>query len=107
MHLANEIGTYSKQMCDDLESLDQLTIQADMFRSKYSASRVLAAELAVSLESRHRQLEHSRGVIWKLLQELQRLRHHTAQDKPSEAEMEALKVRRRIITELKLYPYAC
>jgi uncharacterized coiled-coil DUF342 family protein len=37
--LSQEIGDYSKKMCEDYEHLDKISIQADMWRSKYLACR--------------------------------------------------------------------
>ena len=37
--LANEIDDYTKKLLEDYEDLDKLTIQADIWHSKYRASR--------------------------------------------------------------------
>lgn len=34
-----EIGDYNKKITDDYEHLDKISIQADMWRSKFLASR--------------------------------------------------------------------
>jgi len=37
--LACEIGDYTKKIYEDYENLDQLSIQADMWRSKFMANK--------------------------------------------------------------------
>ena len=39
IQLANEIDDYTKKLLEDYEDLDKLTIQADIWHSKYKASR--------------------------------------------------------------------
>ena len=37
--LSEDLGGYSKKMTEDYENFDKVSIQADMWRSKYLASR--------------------------------------------------------------------
>jgi len=37
--MTQEIGDYSRKITDGYENLDQISIQADMWRSKYLACR--------------------------------------------------------------------
>jgi len=39
VQLANEIGDYTRKLVEDYEDLDKITIQADLWHSKYQASR--------------------------------------------------------------------
>jgi len=39
IELANEIDDYTKKLLEDYEDLDKLSIQADLWHSKYKASR--------------------------------------------------------------------
>ena len=39
VQLANEIGDYTHKLVEDYEDLDKVTIQADLWHSKYQASR--------------------------------------------------------------------
>jgi len=39
IQLANEIDDYTKKLLEDYEDLDKLSIQADIWHSKYKASR--------------------------------------------------------------------
>jgi len=45
VQLANEIGDYTRKLVEDYEDLDKITIQADLWHSKYQACRVLAEQL--------------------------------------------------------------
>ena len=46
-HLVEEIGGYTKKMSQDYEDIDQLSIQADMWRSKYMASRYTNSDVII------------------------------------------------------------
>lgn len=49
IQLANEIDDYTKKLLEDYEDLDKLTIQADIWHSKYKASRLLEDQLRAEL----------------------------------------------------------
>ncbi|XP_052215710.1 golgin-45-like isoform X2 [Dreissena polymorpha] len=72
--LSQEVGDYSKRLCDDYEHLDKISIQADMWRSKYLACRVMADELASSKAFYVMQLRECQSAIEKLLSERHQLR---------------------------------
>ncbi|XP_053404161.1 golgin-45-like [Mercenaria mercenaria] len=72
--LSMEIGDYFKKMSDDYEHLDKISIQADMWRSKYLACRVMADELASSKAFYSTQFQECQMAIQKLLNERHQLR---------------------------------
>lgn len=72
--LSQEIGDYSKKMCEDYEYLDKISIQADMWRSKYLACRVMADELASSKAFYTSQFQECQMAIQKLLNDRHQLR---------------------------------
>ncbi|XP_060573481.1 golgin-45-like [Ruditapes philippinarum] len=72
--MSMEIGDYFKKMSDDYEHLDKISIQADMWRSKYLACRVMADELASSKAFYSSQFEECQIAIQKLLNERHQLR---------------------------------
>ncbi|KAL4220182.1 DASH complex subunit Hsk3 like [Mactra antiquata] len=72
--LSLEIGDYSKKICDDYEHLDKISIQADMWRSKYLACRVMADELASSKAFYTMQFQESQLALEKMLNERHQIR---------------------------------
>lgn len=67
--LASEIGGYAEKIHEDCETLDMLSIQADMWRSKYTASRVLVDQLASAKEKYEDLHKEGKRVLKQLLQE--------------------------------------
>lgn len=72
--LSLEIGDFTKKMHEDYEHLDKISIQADMWRSKYLACRVMADELASSKAFYCGQFHECQMAIEKLLSERHQLR---------------------------------
>lgn len=72
--LAMELGDYTKKMTEDYEHLDQIAIQADMWRSKYLASRVMVEELASARAFYSVQYQDSQQAMQQLLNERFELR---------------------------------
>lgn len=72
--LSIEICDYSKKMTDDYEHLDKISIQADMWRSKFLASRVMTDELASSKAFYMMQFQECQMAVQKLLNERHQLR---------------------------------
>ncbi|XP_013384244.1 golgin-45-like [Lingula anatina] len=72
--LALQVGDYSKKVTQDTETLESLSIQADMWRSKYMASRVMVEELAEWKAHLFLQYRESQAAVLKLLEERQVLK---------------------------------
>ncbi|XP_076453776.1 golgin-45-like [Babylonia areolata] len=72
--LAMELGDFTKKMTEDYENLDQISIQADMWRSKYLASRVMVEELASARAFYSGQFQDSQQAVQELLNERYELR---------------------------------
>lgn len=69
-----DIGGFSKKMSEDYENLDKVSIQADMWRSKYLASRVMTEELSSAKAYFALQCHDSHAALQQLLNERQELR---------------------------------
>ncbi|GFR88141.1 Golgin-45 [Elysia marginata] len=69
-----DIGGFSKKMSEDYENLDKISIQADMWRSKYLASRVMTEELSSAKAYLSLQCHDSHTALQQLLNERQELR---------------------------------
>ncbi|KAL8594762.1 hypothetical protein ACOMHN_047480 [Nucella lapillus] len=72
--LAMEVGDFTRKMTEDYENLDQISIQADMWRSKYLASRVMVEELASARAFYSSQFQDSQQTLQELLNERYELR---------------------------------
>lgn len=72
--LAMELGDFTKKMTEDYENLDQISIQADMWRTKYLASRVMMEELASGRAFYSAQFHDSQQAMQQLLNERYELR---------------------------------
>ncbi|KAK7466799.1 hypothetical protein BaRGS_00037115 [Batillaria attramentaria] len=72
--LAMEVGDYTKKMTEDYENLDQISIQADMWRTKYLASRVMVEELASGRAFYSAKFHDSQQAMQQLLNERYELR---------------------------------
>ncbi|RUS69221.1 hypothetical protein EGW08_023017 [Elysia chlorotica] len=72
--LEMDIGGFSKKMSEDYENLDKVSIQADMWRSKYLASRVMTEELSRAKAYFSLQCHDSHTALQQLLNERQELR---------------------------------
>lgn len=77
--LAMELGGFTRRMTEDYEHLDQISIQADMWRSKYLASRVMVEELAAARAFYSSQFQDSQQVVQELLNERYELRSNLLQ----------------------------
>lgn len=76
VQLSMEVGGYSKKVSEDYENLDKLSIQADIWRSKFMASRVLIDELAKGRAVLSSQYQESQDAIQRLLNERHELQSH-------------------------------
>lgn len=76
VQLSMEVGGYSKKVSEDYENLDKLSIQADIWRSKFMASRVLIDELAKGRAILSSQYQESQDAIQRLLNERHELQSH-------------------------------
>ncbi|XP_014779668.1 golgin-45 isoform X1 [Octopus bimaculoides] len=74
--LSLEVGGYTKKVSEDYENLDRLSIQADIWRSKFMASRVLIDELAKGRGLLSSQYQESQDAIQRLLNERHELQSH-------------------------------
>lgn len=72
--LAMELGDFTKKMTEDYENLDQISIQADMWRTKYLASRVMVEELAAGRAFYSAQFHDSQQAMQQMLNERFELR---------------------------------
>ncbi|GAB1607361.1 golgin-45-like isoform X1 [Argonauta hians] len=74
--LSLEVGGFTKKVSEDYENLDRLSIQADIWRSKFMASRVLIDELAKGRGLLSSQYQESQDAIQRLLNERHELQSH-------------------------------
>lgn len=72
--LSMEVGDYSRKVSEDYEHLDKISIQADMWRSKYLASRVMTDELASAKAFYTMQYHECQVALQQLLNERHELR---------------------------------
>lgn len=72
--LSMEVGDYTKKLTEDYEHLDKISIQADMWRSKYLASRVMTDELASAKAFYTMQYQECQAALQQLLHERHELR---------------------------------
>ncbi|KAH9512370.1 Golgin-45 [Bulinus truncatus] len=72
--LSMDIGGFSKKMSEDYENLDKISIQADMWRSKYLASRVMIEELGNAQAYYSLQCHDTQDALQQLLNERHELR---------------------------------
>ncbi|VDI00212.1 Hypothetical predicted protein [Mytilus galloprovincialis] len=72
--LTQELGFTTKKRSEDYENLDAISIQADMWRSKYLASRVMSDELASAKSFFAMQYQESQNAVQQLLDERHELR---------------------------------
>lgn len=73
VQLANEIGDYTRKLVEDYEDLDKLSIQADIWHSKYQASRVLVEQLTSEHDKLNISLSQVENVMRYTLQEREKL----------------------------------
>jgi len=71
VQLANEIGDYTRKLVEDYEDLDKITIQADLWHSKYQACRVLTEQLTAEKERLVYMCSQSQGALQAILNERQ------------------------------------
>ncbi|XP_033760260.1 golgin-45-like [Pecten maximus] len=72
--LSTEIGTFAKRRTEDFEHIDKVSIQADMWRSKFLASRVMIDELASSKAYLSMLCQESQSSIQQMLNERHEIR---------------------------------
>lgn len=72
--LTQELGFTAKKRSEDYENLDAISIQADMWRSKYLASRVMCDELAGAKSFFAMQYQESQNALQQILNERHELR---------------------------------
>lgn len=72
--LATEIGGYTKKICDDYESIDQLAVLADKWRTKFMAGRVLVEQVTGQRDELQARVSESQRALQHLLQERQQLK---------------------------------
>ncbi|KAI8743624.1 golgin-45 [Biomphalaria glabrata] len=72
--LSVDIGGFSKKLSEDYENLDKVSIQADMWRSKYLASRVMIEELGNARAYYSLQCHDTQDALQQLLNERHELR---------------------------------
>ncbi|ESO98808.1 hypothetical protein LOTGIDRAFT_158759 [Lottia gigantea] len=72
--LSLELGDHVRKMTEDYEHLDKISIQADMWRSKFLASRVMIDELANAKAFYSLQYQESQDVLQQLLNERHEIR---------------------------------
>lgn len=72
--LSMEVGDYSRKLSEDYEHLDKISIQADMWRSKFLASRVMTDELASAKAFYTMQYQECQVAMQQLLHERHELR---------------------------------
>ncbi|CAL1545344.1 unnamed protein product [Lymnaea stagnalis] len=72
--LSMDIGGFSKKLNEDYENLDKVSIQADMWRSKYLASRVMIEELGNARAYYSLQCHEAQNALQQLLNERHELR---------------------------------
>ncbi|KAK3095024.1 hypothetical protein FSP39_009313 [Pinctada imbricata] len=74
--LAKELGDFSKKLSEDYEHLDKISIQADMWRSKFLASRVMIDELAGAKAFFAMKFQESQNVLQQMLNERHEVRRN-------------------------------
>ncbi|OWF55445.1 golgin-45-like [Mizuhopecten yessoensis] len=72
--LSTEIGTFAKRRTEDYEHIDKVSIQADMWRSKFLASRVMIDELASSKAYLSIVCQESQSALQQMLTERHEIR---------------------------------
>ncbi|XP_059158357.1 golgin-45-like [Physella acuta] len=72
--LSQDIGGFSKKLNEDYENLDKVSIQADMWRSKYLAARVMIEELGNARAYFSLQCHDTQDAMQQLLNERHELR---------------------------------
>ncbi|XP_046543162.1 golgin-45-like [Haliotis rubra] len=72
--LSMEVGGYTRKVTEDYENLDKVSIQADMWRTKFLASRVMIDELASARAFYSLQYQESQDALQQLLTERHELR---------------------------------
>ncbi|XP_050389973.2 golgin-45 [Patella vulgata] len=72
--LSLELGDHMKKMTADYENLDKISIQADMWRSKFLASRVMIDELANAKAFYSLQYQESQDALQQMLNERHEIR---------------------------------
>ncbi|XP_005102586.1 golgin-45 [Aplysia californica] len=72
--LSMDIGGFSKKMSEDHENFDKVSIQADMWRSKYLASRVMVEELGNARAYYALQSHDAQDALQQMLNERHELR---------------------------------
>ncbi|XP_069105014.1 golgin-45-like [Argopecten irradians] len=72
--LSTEIGTFAKRRTEDYEHIDKVSIQADMWRSKFLASRVMIDELASSKAYLSMLSQESQSALQQMLNERHEIR---------------------------------
>ncbi|XP_060082669.1 golgin-45-like [Ylistrum balloti] len=72
--LSTEIGTFARRRTEDYEHIDKVSIQADMWRSKFLASRVMIDELASSKAYLSMLCEESQSTLQQVLNERYEIR---------------------------------
>lgn len=74
--LSKELGHFSKKLSDDYEHMDKISIQADMWRSKFLASRVMIDELAADKAYFAMLCQESQHALQQLLNDRHELRRN-------------------------------
>ncbi|XP_067944393.1 uncharacterized protein [Watersipora subatra] len=69
VELSATVGSYSQKIYKDVEDLDRISIQADMWRSKYMASRVQADELTQVNLSLNQRYTEATSALQQMLEE--------------------------------------
>ncbi|KAL5004507.1 hypothetical protein ScPMuIL_017963 [Solemya velum] len=72
--LTKEVGGYMQRMTEGYEHIDQVSIQADMWRSKFLASRMMVDDLARARAFYALQYQESQNALQQLLNERHELR---------------------------------
>lgn len=74
--LSKELGHFSKKRSEDYEHLDKISIQADMWRSKFLASRLMIDELAADKAYLAMNCQESHNALQQMLNERHELRRN-------------------------------
>jgi hypothetical protein len=74
IQLANEIDDYTKKLLEDYEDLDKMSIQADIWHSKYKASRVLVEQLTSERDRMSASISGLRAALTHLVDEQHNVR---------------------------------
>lgn len=74
--LSKELGHFSKKLSEDYEHLDKISIQADMWRSKFLASRLMIDELAADKAYLAMNCQESHNALQQMLNERHELRRN-------------------------------